>query len=66
MTILLSQIVSRNRMVAVHTPLGAVEWPGTIEHIEATLGERRPDRLFGHLVKGCALDPPGARSRPVR
>ena len=33
MTILLSRIVPRDRFVAVHAPLGEVEWPGTIEHI---------------------------------
>ena len=37
MTVLLSRIVPRDRLVAVHAPLGEVEWPGTIEHIEATL-----------------------------
>ena len=37
MTILLSRIVPRDRLVAVHAPLGEVEWPGTIEHIESTL-----------------------------
>ena len=37
MTILLSRIVPRSQLVAVHAPLGEVEWPGTIEHIEATL-----------------------------
>ena len=37
MTILLSRIVPLAQLVAVHAPLGEVEWPGTIEHIEATL-----------------------------
>ena len=37
MTILLSRRVPRDQLVAVHAPLGDVEWPGTIEHIEATL-----------------------------
>ena len=37
MTILLSRIVPHDCLVAVHAPLGEVEWPGTIEHIEATL-----------------------------
>ncbi|MCY4406192.1 MAG: hypothetical protein OXC15_07475 [Rhodospirillaceae bacterium] len=37
MTILLSRIVPRAQLVAVHAPLGEVEWPGTIEHIRATL-----------------------------
>ena len=37
MTILLSRIVPRDQLIAVHAPLREVEWPGTIEHIEATL-----------------------------
>ena len=37
MTILLSRIVLRDRLVAVHAPLGEVEWPGTVDHIRATL-----------------------------
>ena len=37
MTILLSRIVPWDRLVAVHAPLAQVEWPGTIEHIRATL-----------------------------
>ena len=37
MTLLLSRIVPLERMVVVHAPLGEVEWPGTIEHIENTI-----------------------------
>ena len=37
MTILLSRLVPRDQLLAVHAPLGEVEWPGTIEHIERTL-----------------------------
>ncbi len=37
MTVLLSRIVPRDRLVAVHAPLGEVEWPGTVEFIRATL-----------------------------
>ena len=42
MTILLSRIVPRTQLVAIHAPLGEVEWPGTIEHIEATLPSGMP------------------------
>ena len=35
MTILLARIVPRDQLVAVHAPLGEVEWPGTIDHILA-------------------------------
>lgn len=37
MMILLSRIVPREQLLVVHAPLGEVEWPGTIEHIEATM-----------------------------
>ena len=37
MTILLSRIVPHGQLVAVHAPLGEVEWHGTVEHIQATL-----------------------------
>ena len=37
MTILLSRIVPRERLLVVHAPLGEVEWPGTVEHIEVTI-----------------------------
>ena len=37
MTILLSRIVPRDQLIVVHAPLGEVEWPGTIEHIERTM-----------------------------
>ncbi len=42
MTVLLSRIVPRDRLVAVHAPLDEVEWPGTIEHIRATLPPGMP------------------------
>ena len=34
---LLSRLVPRDQLVAVHAPLGEVEWPGTVEHIENTI-----------------------------
>ena len=37
MTILLSRIVLREQFLDLHAPLGEVEWPGTIEHIERTI-----------------------------
>ena len=42
MTILLSRIVPRDQIVAVHAPLVDVEWPGTIEFIRATLPPGMP------------------------
>ncbi len=37
MTVLLSRIVPRDRLLAIHAPLAEVEWPGTVEHIRSTL-----------------------------
>ena len=37
MTILLARIVPREQLLVVHAPLGEVEWPGTVEHIERTI-----------------------------
>ena len=42
MTILLSRIVPRDRLLVVHAPLGEVEWPGTIEHIQDTIPDGVP------------------------
>ena len=42
MTILLSRIVPRDQIVAVHAPLVDVEWPGTVEFIRATLPPGMP------------------------
>ena len=36
MTILVSRVVPREQLLVVHVPLGEVEWPGAIEHIENT------------------------------
>ena len=54
MTILLSRIVPRGQLLAVHAPLGEVEWPGTIEHIEATLSEGVP-LIFAPVASGKTL-----------
>ena len=42
MTILLARIVPRDQLVALHAPIGEVEWPGTVEHIETTIAPRLP------------------------
>ena len=54
MTILLSRIVPLAQLVAVHAPLGEIEWPGTIEHIEATLPEGVP-LIFAPVASGKTL-----------
>ncbi len=70
MTILLSRIVPRDQLLAVHAPLGEIEWPGTIEHIEATLPAGVP-LIFAPVASGKTLLErvedrgmfPGARQR---
>jgi len=37
MTILLSQILPHDQLVVVHAPLQGADWPGTLEHVRATL-----------------------------
>ena len=54
MTILLARIVPRQNLLAVHTPLGEVEWPGTIEHIEATIPGGVP-LVFAPIASGKTL-----------
>ena len=36
MTILLREVIPAEQIVVVHAPLGRVEWPGTLRHIERT------------------------------
>ena len=40
MTILLSCVIPVQQLLVVHAPLGEVQWPGTIEHIESTTPTR--------------------------
>ncbi len=54
MTILLARIVPRDQLVVVHAPLGEVEWPGTIEHIENTLPAGVP-LIFARVASGKTL-----------
>ena len=54
MTILLSRIVPRDQLLAVHTPLVEVEWPGTIAQIENTIPVGVP-LIFAHVASGKSL-----------
>ena len=54
MTILLSRIVPRKQLLVVHAPLGEVEWPGTVEHIESTLPDGVP-LIFAPVTSGKSL-----------
>ncbi len=54
MTILLARAVPRDQLVVVHAPLGDVEWPGTVEHIENTLPAGVP-LIFARTASGKTL-----------
>ena len=54
MTILLERIVPHEQMLVVHAPLGDVEWPGTIEHIENTIPTRVP-LILAPVASGKSL-----------
>ncbi len=54
MTILLARIVPRDQLVVVHAPLGEVEWPGTVEHIENTIPAGVP-LIFARTASGKTL-----------
>ncbi len=54
LTIILSRIVPRDQLVAVHAPLGEVEWEGTIQLIEATLPQGVP-LIFAPVTSGKSL-----------
>lgn len=38
-SIRLRSLVSADQLIVVHAPLGRVEWPGTLAHIRATIGD---------------------------
>ena len=42
MCLLVSCVVPHDQLVAVHAPLGKLEWPGTIDHIERTIPQGVP------------------------
>ena len=46
--------IPRVQLVAVHAPLREVEWPATIEHIEATSPTGLP-LLFAPVASGKSL-----------
>ncbi len=54
MMILLARIVPRDQLVVVHAPLGEVEWPGTVEHIENTMPAGVP-LILARVASGKSL-----------
>ena len=54
MCLLVSRIVLHNQLVAVHAPLGEVEWPRTILRIQATLPAGVP-MIFAPVASGKTL-----------
>ena len=62
MTILLPRVVPpRDQLVTVHAPLEDVEWPGTVEHIRATLPNGGPDPRARHLRQDASGPHRGTR-----
>ena len=54
MTLLLERIVPHEQLLVVHAPLGEVEWPGTIDHIENTIPADVP-LIFAPVASGTSL-----------
>ena len=54
MCLLVARVVPHDQLVAVHAPLGEVEWPGTVEHIESTLPDGVP-LIFAPVASGKTL-----------
>ena len=54
MTILLARTVPSDQLVVVHAPLGEVEWPGTIEHLQNTIPAGVP-LIFAPVASGKSL-----------
>ena len=54
MTVLLSTIVPRDQLVAVHAPLQGADWPGTLEHVRATLPAGVP-LILAPIASGRSL-----------
>ena len=54
MTILLARTVPRDQLVVVHAPLGEVEWPGTVEHLQNTIPAGVP-LIFARVASGKSL-----------
>ena len=54
MTILLARTVPHDQLVVVHAPLGEVEWPGTVEHIENTVPAGVP-LILARVASGKSL-----------
>ncbi len=54
MTVLLARTVPHDQLVVVHAPLGEVEWPGTVEHIESTIPAGVP-LIFARVASGKTL-----------
>ena len=53
-TILVSRVVPAEQLVFLHAPLGDIEWPGTIDHIEATIPRHVP-LIHARIASGKTL-----------
>lgn len=68
MAVTLRRMIPARQLLVVHADLGAVEWPGNVEHIRATIGDlplaicRNPNKTFLEMVERRGMWPsPGQR-----
>ena len=54
MTILLSRVVPREQLLIIHAPLGELEWPDTVRHIESTIPSGVP-LILARTASGNSL-----------
>lgn len=63
----LSKIIPRDQIIVIHASLGDIEWPGTIEHIEATIDGhefhvcRNANKTFLEMVERRGMFPDKSR-----
>jgi 3'-phosphoadenosine 5'-phosphosulfate sulfotransferase (PAPS reductase)/FAD synthetase len=63
----LKKIVPKDQLVVIHATLGDVEWPGTIEHIQNTIGDyefhtcQNPNKTFLQMVEHRGMFPDKSR-----
>ena len=70
MTILLARAVPRDQLVVVHAPLGQVEWPGTVEHIQLCCAQHNwiyaeLEERIGHTLSPSRIPLPALTGIPA-
>lgn len=63
----LKKIIPPHQLIVIHATLGEVEWPDTIEHIQATIGDhefhtcQNPNKTFLEMVEKRGMFPDKSR-----